>query len=151
MLRMLALAAGLVLAPGLAGQRLQPPPPPGPRGAVTPHAVVPAKSASALALPESIVVKPPPQPDPLLADHDLKVGTFYYNRGDYVGALARFDDAIYNNPGLAEAYCRAGDTEWKMRRDPAARSEWRRCLMAAHGGKWSARARHQLQSHAERN
>ncbi|MGH9475911.1 MAG: hypothetical protein ACRD1C_06225 [Terriglobales bacterium] len=150
MLRSLARLAGLILALVLAvtGQRLLPPAPPGPRGNVVPRT---EKRASVLALPESLVRPPPPQPDPLLAAHDVNVGTFYYNRGDYAGALARFDDAIYNDPALAEAYCRAGDTEWKLQRDPAARSEWRRCLMAAHGSQWAARAHRQLAKHAGRN
>ncbi|MGH9486536.1 MAG: hypothetical protein ACRD04_02965 [Terriglobales bacterium] len=137
------LAAGLCV--GAAGQRLQAPPPPGPRPNVQPNPAL-AKNVEPLVLPESkpLVL---PKPDPLLAGHDLSVGNFYYRRGEYAGALARFDDAIYHQPALAEAYCRAGDTEWKLHRYPAARSEWGRCLGVARSGKWAQHARHQLQKH----
>jgi|SRR6185312_600129 len=86
----------------------------------------------------------PPKPDPLIAGHDLEVGTFYYNRGDYVGALARFEDAIYNDPGSAEAYCRAGDTQFKLKQELPARVDWQHCLKAAESGKWADHARKEL-------
>ncbi|MGH9468125.1 MAG: hypothetical protein ACRD1Y_12305 [Terriglobales bacterium] len=129
-------------------QRLQPPSPPGPRGNLIPH-IPPAASAPLPLLLDPAPVKLP-QPDPLRAGHDLEVGTFYYNRGDYVGALARFDDAIYYNPGMAESYCRAADTEWKMRRYAPALAQWRRCLTEGGSRHWGRYARRQLAKHQER-
>ena len=74
---------------------------------------------------------PAPSPDPLLAGHDLEVGTFYYNRGDYVGALSRFEDAIVNDSTSEEALCRAGDAEKKLKHAALARQDWQRCLRTA--------------------
>ncbi|MGH9520506.1 MAG: hypothetical protein ACRD2D_12690, partial [Terriglobales bacterium] len=73
----------------------------------------------------------PPAPDPLIAAHDLNVGTFYYNRGDYIGALARFEDAIYNDPGAPEPYCRAGDANYKLKHALPAQADWERCAQSA--------------------
>lgn len=133
---------------GLLAQRIYPPGQTGPRPNVVPNPKAKAKIEAGPLFPESTPLVPP-APDPILAAHDLNVGKFYYNRGDFVGALARFDDAIYHDPASAEAYCRAGDTLWKMRRDPPARTEWRRCLEAAHGSKWAAHAQQQLRKHKE--
>jgi len=93
---------------------------------------------------------PPPSADPLIAGHDLDVGTFYYHRGDWVGALSRFQDAIYNDPHAPEAYCRAGDTEFKLKHGLRAQDDWRRCLQVAGEGKWAAYARKALAKHKGR-
>lgn len=107
-----------------------------------------AKTESPLPPRASTKAVQPPAPDPLIGAHDLDVGTFYYNRGDYIGALARFEDAIYNNPGAAEPYCRAGDANFKLKHRLPARVDWQRCERAAEGsGKWARHAREQLQRH----
>ncbi|HET9784129.1 MAG TPA: hypothetical protein VFP94_04110 [Terriglobales bacterium] len=151
MVRMLGVAAGLAVCGtmGLSGQRVHPPAAPGPRGDVQPLPHPPAlKNVPSPQAGASTVQAP--QPDPLLAGHDLSVGTFYYDRGDYPGALGRFHDAIFNDPKLAEAYCRAGDTELKLKHLAAARSEWGRCMQVAGEGKWAAHARRALSDHKER-
>jgi outer membrane protein assembly factor BamD (BamD/ComL family) len=96
-------------------------------------------------------------PDALLAAHDLEVGTFYFHRGDYVGALARYQDAIQNQPRSAEAYCRAGDAEMKLQRPARAEVAWRRCLQNAadqpgnkDSGHWVSYARQRLQRASKR-
>ena len=52
----------------------------------------------------------PPQPDPPRAKKDTEVGEFYLKKGDYPGALMRYQDATAADPtnvdaifGLAEA------------------------------------------------
>lgn len=125
---------------------LKPAPPPAPQ---PPPSAPPGAVAH---LPAHETIRPqklsPPPPDPLIAAHDLDVGTFYYNRGDYVGALSRFEDAIYNQPGAPEPYCRAGDAEFKMNRLLPARGDWQRCEKASEdSGKWGRHARQQLARH----
>ncbi|MGH9480974.1 MAG: tetratricopeptide repeat protein, partial [Terriglobales bacterium] len=71
----------------------------------------------------------------------------YYNRGDYIGALDRFQDAIFNDPTDPEAYCRDGDTELKLKHDLPARVAWQRCLRLAESGKWADHARRRLAQH----
>lgn len=109
-----------------------------------------SKTASSPPLQASTQPVQPPAPDPLVAGHDLEVGTFYYNRGDYIGALARFEDAIYNDPNAPEGYCRAGDANFKLKHALPARVDWERCEKVAEGsGKWARHAREQLKKHKE--
>src|SRR6185312_10109659 len=97
---MLATVAACLVA-GAAAQRLPPRP--------TPEDLIPPAAPQTAAAAPAVKAEPqPPRPDPLMAGHDLEVGTFYFHREDYVGALARFEDAIFNDPESAEAYCRAG-------------------------------------------
>lgn len=115
------------------------------QAANTPAKGTPAAPPSAVARAEAKAA--PPTPDPLIAGHDLDVGTFYYNRGDYVGALSRFQDAIYNDPTDPEAYCRDGDTELKLKHPLRAQAAWQRCLKLAESGKWAEHAQKQLRNH----
>ena len=42
--------------------------------------------------------------NPLPAEKDLEVGTFYMKKGDPDAAIPRFEDAIKLNPNLAKPY-----------------------------------------------
>ncbi len=140
-------AAGLLvmLVSLCAAQRIYEPPAPGPDRSQAAHPAPARRTAPpAVQKPQLPPLAPPPTPDPLVAVHDLRVGTFYYNRGAYVGALARFEDAIYNDPHSAEAYCRAGDTERKLKHALPAKVDWQHCLQAAESGKWAKHARRAL-------
>jgi hypothetical protein len=142
-----AAAAGLLvmLAGVCAGQRIYQPPTPSPGRSQAAHPTpMPHSAPPATAQPQLPPDVPPPKPDPLLAVHDLRVGTFYYNRGAYVGALSRFEDAIYNDPHSAEAFCRAGDAELKLKHYLPAKVDWRHCERAAESGKWAGHARQAL-------
>ncbi|HUX66558.1 MAG TPA: hypothetical protein VMV31_03630 [Terriglobales bacterium] len=146
-------AVGLGLGWGLAarGQRLNPPERAAP--VIAPMANAPRQAAAAQPPgPASGVAvmafrqerAAPPPPDPIIAGHDLRVGVFYYIRHDWVGALSRFQDAIYNDPHAPEAYCRAGDSEWKLKHALRAQDDWQRCLKVAGEGKWANHARKAL-------
>lgn len=138
----------LLLTGWVAGQRVNPPGAESPLLPQVSHPSPPPKSESSPPLQAS--TKPVPPPDPLVAGHDLEVGTFYYNRGDYIGALARFEDAIYNDPHSPEGYCRAGDANFKLKHALPARVDWQRCETMAEGsGKWAQHAREQLKKHKE--
>jgi tetratricopeptide (TPR) repeat protein len=47
---------------------------------------------------------------PLLAEKSLKVGDFYYKRGNYDAAIPRYQDAIEFQPNLFAAYDALGRT-----------------------------------------
>ena len=54
--------------------------------------------------------------DPLRAEEDVEVGTFYMHKGDHDAAIARFEDAVRFRPNdakarrlLGEAYEKKGD------------------------------------------
>ncbi|MGH9415157.1 MAG: hypothetical protein ACRD01_00870 [Terriglobales bacterium] len=150
---------------GAAAQRIAPPANVGPKP-VTPQANAaktippPPKDVARLPAHESMQIVTAPQPDPLIAGHDIQVGTFYFNRGDYVGALARFEDALYNDPHSAEAFCRMGDAQLKLHHLLPARVAWTHCQTVAQqasqspdpaqaesGRKWATEARKQLRKH----
>ncbi len=152
MARFAAAAALLMTLVSLcAAQRIFEPPAPGPGRSQEAHPTpMPRSPSPAIAKPQLPPVVPPPAPDPRVAVHDLRVGTFYYNRGAYVGALSRFEDAIYNDPHSAEAYCRAGDAELKLRHTLPAKVDWEHCLRAAESGKWAKHARQALARLAKR-
>lgn len=82
--------------------------------------------------------------DPAMAAHDIDVGRFYFNRGKYDGALARFQDALAHDGRATEAAYRAGETELKLKQVGAARGYWRQYLDADPNGKYAADARKEL-------
>ncbi len=69
--------------------------------------------------------------NPLEAEHDLKVGNYYFKKSNYKGALNRFREATRWNPTLAEAYLRLGETEEKMKDKPAALEAYAKYLELA--------------------
>lgn len=73
--------------------------------------------------------------NPLEAERDLKVGNYYFKKGNFKGALSRFHEATLWNPTYAEAYLRLGDTEEKMKDKEAARAAYAKYLELQPDGK----------------
>jgi tetratricopeptide (TPR) repeat protein len=73
--------------------------------------------------------------NPLEAEHDLKVGNYYFKKGNYKGALNRFREATRWNPSFAQAYLRLGDTEEKLKDKPAALQAYAKYLELEPDGK----------------
>ena len=61
-----------------------------------------------------------PQFDPLKANKDIEVGTFYMKRGNYDAAIERFEEATRLHPGLGLPYLKLGETYEKMKNLPKA-------------------------------
>jgi tetratricopeptide (TPR) repeat protein len=81
-------------------------------------------------------LKPKEYPfNPLEAEHDVKVGNYYFKKGNYKAALNRFREATRYNPTLSEAYLRMGDSEEKLKDKPAARQAYAKYLELAPDGK----------------
>ncbi|MGB8475847.1 MAG: hypothetical protein WCE61_17335 [Candidatus Acidiferrum sp.] len=57
----------------------------------------------------------PDQPmwDPLRAEKDMQVGTFYMHKGDLDAAIDRFQDAALAKPGYALPFLRLGEAQEK--------------------------------------
>jgi tetratricopeptide (TPR) repeat protein len=53
--------------------------------------------------------------NPLEADKDLKVGLYYYRKGNYKAAMSRFREATLWNPTFAEAFLRLGESAEKLK------------------------------------
>ena len=64
---------------------------------------------------DSATQNAPDQPtwDPLRAETDMKVGTYYMHKGDLDAAIDRFQDATTAKPGYALPFLRLGEAQEK--------------------------------------
>jgi tetratricopeptide (TPR) repeat protein len=58
--------------------------------------------------------------NPLEAEKDLKVGLYYFKKGNYKASTNRFREATLWNPTFAEAFLRLGESEEKLKDKKAA-------------------------------
>ena len=65
------------------------------------------------------------------AERDLKVGNYYFKKGNYKAAASRFREATKWNPAYAEAYLRLGESEEKMKDKQAAQEAYAKYLELA--------------------
>ncbi len=84
--------------------------------------------------------------NPLEAERDLKVGNYYFKKGNYKGALSRFREATLWNPSYAEAYLRIAETEEKMKDKQAAQEAYAKYLELAPDSKEAASIKKKLSS-----
>lgn len=73
--------------------------------------------------------------NPLEAEKDLKVGLYYFKKGDYKASTSRFREATLWNPTYAEAFLRLGESEEKMHDSKAADAAYTKYLSLAPTGK----------------
>ena len=66
--------------------------------------------------------------NPLEAERDLKIGNYYFKKGNYKAAASRFREATRWNPTYAEAFLRLGDSEEKLKDKPAAQQAYAKYL-----------------------
>jgi len=100
---LLALLTSLALAAPALTAAQNPPPP-------APDKPKPAKENA-----DSATQNAPDQPmwDPLRADKDMQVGTYYMHKGDLDAAIDRFEDAALAKPGYALPFLRLGEAQEK--------------------------------------
>jgi len=73
--------------------------------------------------------------NPLEAEKDLKVGNYYFKKGNYKASTSRFREATLWNPTYAEAFLRLGESEEKMKDKKAADEAYSKYLSLAPDGK----------------
>ena len=73
--------------------------------------------------------------NPLQAGQDMKIGAFYYKKGNYKAAARRFTEATRWDPTSPEAYFRLAEAEEKLRDRKAARAAYAKYLELAPDGK----------------
>ena len=83
--------------------------------------------------------------NPLQAEHELKVGNFYFKTGKYRSAAMRFREATKWNDGNSDAWLRLGETEEKLKDPKAAKEAYTRYLALASDAKNAAEIRKKLQ------
>ncbi len=73
--------------------------------------------------------------NPLEAEKDLKVGLYYFKKGNYKASTSRFREATLWNPTYAEAFLRLGESEDKMKDKKAAADAYSKYLALSPDGK----------------
>ena len=69
--------------------------------------------------------------NPLEAEKDLKVGLYYFKKGNYKASASRFREATLWNPTYAEAFLRLGESEEKLKDKKAADEAYTKYLALA--------------------
>lgn len=76
--------------------------------------------------------------NPLQAEKELKVGTFYFRKGSYKAAAGRYREALKWNPDYTEAWFRLGQAEEKLKNKSAAEEAYRKFIELAPDDKRAA-------------
>ena len=115
----------------------------------------PAKSKTPEQAKPQVQEQEPPEEDeglapkeysfnPLEAERNLKVGNYYYKKGNYKAALNRYREATKWNPNYAEAYLRLAESEEKMKDNKAAHEAYAKYLELAPDSKEAGSVRKKL-------
>jgi tetratricopeptide (TPR) repeat protein len=84
--------------------------------------------------------------NPLEADKNFKVGSFYFKKGSYKAAALRYEEATRWNPGMAEAWLRLGESQERLKNSSAARKAYAKFLEVAPDDKDADEVRKKLNS-----
>jgi tetratricopeptide (TPR) repeat protein len=82
--------------------------------------------------------------DPLESDRNVKVGNYYWRKGNYRAALGRYERATKFNPNSAEAFFKIGEAEEKLKNKDAARLAFQRVIQVAPDSKLAQEAKKKL-------
>lgn len=82
--------------------------------------------------------------NPLEAEKDVKVGLYYFKKGNYKASTSRFREATLWNPSYAEAFLRLGESEEKMKDKKAAAEAYEKYLALAPDSKEAASVKKKL-------
>lgn len=117
---------GIVMLAAPASNFAQNPPPPPPDNPPAPT----DKSNPANPNADSAPQPAPDQPkwDPLRAERDMQVGTYYMHKGDLDAAIDRFEDAALAKPGYALPYLYLGEAQEKKGMKKRAIQSYKRYL-----------------------
>jgi tetratricopeptide (TPR) repeat protein len=90
-------------------------------------------------------VKPETFPlNPLESDRNVRVGNYYWHKGNYRAALQRYERATKYNPSSPEAFYKVGEAEEKLKNKDAARAAFRRVIQVAPDSKMAHDAKKKL-------
>ena len=85
--------------------------------------------------------------NPLEAEKDLKVGLYYFKKGNYKASTSRFREATLWNPTYAEAFLRLGESEEKLKDKKAADEAYTKYLALAPDSKDAEAVKKKLARH----
>jgi tetratricopeptide (TPR) repeat protein len=73
--------------------------------------------------------------NPVQAEHEMKIGAYYFKKGNFRAAMRRFQEAGKWNPTLSDAYLKAAESAEKLRDLTAAKAAYEQYLAASPDGK----------------
>jgi TolA-binding protein len=82
--------------------------------------------------------------DPLESDRNIKVGNYYWHKGNYRAALQRYERATRYNPSSADAFFKVGEAEEKLKNKDAAKAAFERVIQIAPDSKTAHEAKRKL-------
>jgi tetratricopeptide (TPR) repeat protein len=82
--------------------------------------------------------------NPLQAATEMRVGNFYFKKGNYRAAALRYAEAAKWDPNLAEAYLKLGEAREKQRDKKGAAEAYAKYLEVAPDGKEAAEVKKRL-------
>jgi tetratricopeptide (TPR) repeat protein len=82
--------------------------------------------------------------DPLESDRNIKVGNYYWHKGNYRAALQRYERATKYNPSSADAFFKVGEAEEKLKHKDAARAAFQRVIQISPDSKAAHEAKKKL-------
>jgi tetratricopeptide (TPR) repeat protein len=83
--------------------------------------------------------------NPLQAEKEMRVGNFYFHKGDFRAAALRFIEATKWNPTAPEPYLRLGEAQEKQRSWKAAREAYEKFLELAADDKRAPEVRKKME------
>lgn len=82
--------------------------------------------------------------NPLESERNIKIGNFYWSKGNYHAALNRYQDATRYNPSSPEAFFKVGEAEEKLKHKDAAKAAFKKVISLAPDSKLAREAKRKL-------
>ncbi len=83
--------------------------------------------------------------NPVKSKKAVEIGDFYFRKGDFKAAAARYLEATKWNDGNAVAWLKLGDAEDRMNDAKSAIAAWKKCLELAPNGKSAPEVKKKLE------
>ncbi|MBV9612517.1 MAG: tetratricopeptide repeat protein [Acidobacteriaceae bacterium] len=82
--------------------------------------------------------------NPLESDRNVRVGNYYWRKGNYRAALGRYERATKFNPSSAEAFFKVGEAEEKLKNKAGAKMAFQKVIQLAPDSKLAHDAKKKL-------
>ena len=82
--------------------------------------------------------------NPLESERNIRAGDFYFKKSKYSAALWRYTEATRWDPGSAEAFCKLGEVDEKLKDRAGARAAYSKCVEVSSDAKLTAEAKKHL-------
>jgi tetratricopeptide (TPR) repeat protein len=82
--------------------------------------------------------------NPLESERNIKVGNYYWHKGNFRAALQRYERATKYNPSSADAFFKVGEAEEKLKNKDAAKAAFQRVIQIAPDSKTAHEAKKKL-------